>query len=68
MDPCTEWLSKKSHRWLDLITELGAENLFFVSGDSLVLEYLTDSHLSWCFDTPVLLHLVYAIGMSIFYF
>jgi hypothetical protein len=48
-------------RWLELLTEFGATNLFFIDGDSLVLEFLRESHIAWGLGTPQLLHYVYTI-------
>eukprot|EP01122_Echinamoeba_exundans_P010665 TRINITY_DN4042_c0_g1_i2.p1 TRINITY_DN4042_c0_g1~~TRINITY_DN4042_c0_g1_i2.p1 ORF type:complete len:1899 (+),score=464.46 TRINITY_DN4042_c0_g1_i2:266-5962(+) len=60
----SKWFQKNMRtRWLELLTEFGATNLFFISGDSLVLEFLREAHIRWATGNsiPHLLHLSWAI-------
>jgi ATP-dependent RNA helicase DDX60 len=60
----SQWFQKNMRtRWLELLTEFGATNLFFISGDSLVLEFLREAHVRWATGNsiPHMLHLSWAI-------
>lgn len=60
----SKWFAKHLRmRWLELLTEFGATNMFFISGDALVLEFLREAHIRWDGSNtiPHLLHFAWAI-------
>ena len=60
------WSANWNTREVDLITELGASSLFFISADSLVLEFLMngDAKIS---DELQVLHVHYLLELLLYY-